>query len=58
MSALQYNTPLAAFSIVLALQGEVAGECGEDGAVYDQVMEKLRQDIETNFECVSFPLLT
>ncbi|CAI7993402.1 DNA repair protein RAD50 [Geodia barretti] len=38
---------------VEALQGEVAGECGEDGAVYDQVMEKLRQDIETNFDDMS-----
>jgi DNA repair exonuclease SbcCD ATPase subunit len=36
-----------------ALQGEVAGECGEDGAMYDQVTEKLRQDIETNSTDVS-----
>ena len=36
----------------IALQGEVASECGEEGAQYDQVMEKLRQDIEANSKCV------
>ena len=35
-----------------ALRGEVSAECGEDGAEYEQIMEKLRTDIETKSKCV------
>ena len=39
----------------LALRGEVSAECGDDGAQYEQTLEKLRQDMETNSKSVCPP---
>ena len=35
------------------LQGEVSAECGEGGGDFEQIAERLKQDIESNTKSVS-----
>ena len=48
LTAFLHQITILTFLQMIALQGEVSEVCGEEGTNYEQIVEKLAQDIELN----------